>query len=391
MGSSSNNTRPIVPMTDLAAEYRDLKPEIDAAIRRVVESGSFVMGAEVEAFEADFARLCGAQHAVGVGSGTAALHLALLACGIGPGDEVITVPNSDLPSSMVISHCGAKIVWADVDPGTLTIRPDVIEAAITPATRAIMPVHLHGHPADMDPILEIARRHGLLVIEDAALATGAEYKGCKTGGLGDVGCFSLAQGKILGAYGDAGVVVTGRREVADRIRVLRNYGFALEMEGTLGGTLGFRDWRLVSEGFNERLDTLQAAIVRAKMPTLESRITRRRAVAAKYTHLLAGLDLKLPVEADFARHVYRAYLIMVADRNRVRDYLAERGVATRVYYSPPLHLQPVYAHMGFGPGSFPATERAGEQMVGLPIFPEITDQQIELVVDAVRECVAGGS
>ena len=272
MGSSSNNTRPIVPMTDLAAEYRDLKPEIDAAIRRVVESGSFVLGAEVKAFEAEFARLCGAQHAGGVGSGTAALHLALLACGIGPGDEVITVPDSDLPSSIVISHCGAKIVWVDVDPGTLTIRPDLIEAAI-------MPVHLHGHPADMNPILEIARRHGLLVIEDAALATGAEYKGRKTGSLGDAGCFSLAQGKILGAYGDAGVVVTGRREVADRIRVLRNYVFALEMESTLGGTLGFRDWRLVSEGFNERLDTLQAAIVRAKMPTLESRIARRRAAA----------------------------------------------------------------------------------------------------------------
>jgi dTDP-4-amino-4,6-dideoxygalactose transaminase len=345
------------------------------------------LGAEVDAFEAEFARYCGAAYAVGVGSGTAALHLALLACGIGPGDEVITVPNSDLPSSMVISHCGARIVWVDVDPGALTMNPALVEAAITPRTRAIMPVHLHGHPADMDPILGIARRHGLLVIEDAALATGAEYKGRKTGGLGDVGCFSLAQGKILGAYGDAGIVVTNRREVAERIRVLRNYGFALEMDGALGGVLGFPNWRVVSEGFNERLDTLQAAIVRAKLPTLESRIARRRAAAAQYTRLLAGLDLTLPVEADFARHVYRAYLIMVADRDRVRERLAARGVATRVYYSPPLHLQPVYAHMGFGPGAFPASEWAGERMVGLPIFPEITDGQIELVVDAVRECV----
>jgi dTDP-4-amino-4,6-dideoxygalactose transaminase len=376
-----------VPMTDLRTEYYTLKGEIDEAIQRVVESGKFVMGRELEAFEEEFARYCGAEYAIGVGSGTAAIHLALLACGIGPGDEVITVPNTDLPTTATINHCGAKIVWVDVDPRTFNIDPEKIEAKITDKTKAILPVHLHGHPADMEPILDLARRHQLLVIEDACLALGAEYQQRKVGAIGDVGCFSLAPAKILGAYGDAGIVVTDQRETADRIRILRNYGHALEMELDLSGPIGMKTWKLVAEGFNERLDTLQAAILRAKLPTLEDRIARRREIAHKYDNLLAGLDLVTPYEADHVRHVYRAYIVLVKDRERVRAHLASKDIASRLYYVPPLHFQPVYEKLGFGPGDFPVAEETSAKMLSLAIFPEMTDDQISEVVSALEECI----
>jgi len=376
-----------VPMSNLRAEYYSLREEIDDAIQRVIESGSFVMGEEVEAFEEEFARYCGAKYAVGVGSGTAALHLTLLACGIGSGDEVITVPNTDIPTTMTITHCGATITWVDVDRHTFNIDPEKIEERITERTRAILPVHLFGHPADMDPIVEIAQRHDLLVIEDAALAVGAEYKHRKVGALGDVGCFSLAPTKILGAYGDAGIITTDHREIADRIKVLRNYGHALEMEEDFGGALGIRYWKLVAEGFNERLDTLQAAILRAKLPTLEERITQRREAAHKYDDLLAELNLVTPYEADDVKHVYRAYAVLVDDRDRVREHLASKGIATRLYYIPPLHLQPVYERLGYQPGDFPVAEETAAQMVSLPIFPEITDEQIAEVASVLEECV----
>ena len=282
-------------MSNLRAEYDFLREEIDGAIRRVIESGNFVMGEELQAFEKEFALYCGAKYAVGVGSGTAALHLALLACDIGPGDEVITVPNTDIPTTTAITHCGAAIVWVDVDRRTFNIDPGKIEEKVTGRTKAILPVHLFGHPADMDPIMEIARRDHLLVIEDAALAVGAEYKGRKVGTIGDVGCFSLAPTKILGAYGDAGIVVTNRPAIADRIKVLRNYGEVSEVGEDAGNPLGVGTWTVVTGGFNERLDTLQAAILRAKLPTLEERITRRKDAAHRYNELLAQLDLVTPV------------------------------------------------------------------------------------------------
>jgi len=378
----------VVPMADLRAEYRCLKAEIDEAIRRVIESGNFVMGEEVEAFEIEFARYWGARYAVGVGSGTAALHLALLACGIGPGDEVVTVPNTDIPTTMAISHCGARIIWVDVDGRTFNMDPEKIEDKITAHTKAILPVHLFGHPADMDPILEIAQRHGLLVVEDAALALGAEYKGRKVGAMGDVGCFSLAPTKILGAYGDAGVVVTNDARIADRIRVLRNYGHSLEMENNTDELLGVRSWELVVEGFNERLDALQAAILRAKLPTLDERIARRREIAYKYNTLLDGLDVVTPYEAGYAKHVYRAYTILVENRERVREYLASKGIASRLYYVPPLHLQPVYARLGFKHGDFPIAEATAARMLSLPIFPEMSEEQVERVVSVLAEALA---
>lgn len=376
-----------VPMLDLRAEYHELKDEIDAAIQRVVESGKFVMGHEMEAFEAEFAAYCGAAHAVGVGSGTAALHLALLACDVGPGDEIITVPNTDIPTTMTISHCGAEIVWVDTQPRTFNIDPQKIEERITPRTKAILPVHMFGYPADMDPIMEIAARHDLLVIEDAALAVGAEYHGRKAGTLGHVGCFSLAPTKILGAYGDAGIVVTDDPEIADRIRVLRNYGHALEMEENLTGALGIETWKLVVEGYNERLDSLQAAILRAKLPTLDERIARRRAAAHRYDERFADLDLLPPYEAAGVKHVYRGYVIQVDERERLRRHLAARDIATRLYYVPLLHVQPAYEAMGLDYGAFPVAEETASKMIALPLFPEITDAQIDAVVSAVRACV----
>lgn len=377
-----------VPMSNLRSEYYSLKEEIDGAIQRVIESGNFVMGEELEAFEEEFALYCGAEYALGVSSGTAALHLALLACDIGPGDEVITVPNTDIPTTMTITHCGATIVWVDVDRRTFNIDPEKIEEKITERTKAILPVHLFGHPADMDPVIEIARRHDLLVIEDAALAVGAEYRHRKVGAIGDVGCFSLAPTKILGAYGDAGIVVTNQQKIADRIKVLRNYGHGLEMEENAESVLGVRVWKLVAEGFNERLDTLQAAILRAKLPTLEDRITRRREAAHRYNELLADLDLVTPYESSDVKHVYRAYTILVDNREQVREYLASKDIATRIYYIPPLHLQPAYEYLGFRSGHFSVAEATAARMLSLPIFPEITGEQIAEVASALEECVS---
>ena len=376
-----------VPMCDMRAEYRDLKPEIDAAIQRVIESGSFIMGEEPAAFEREFAAYCGAQHAVGVGSGTAALHLALLACGIGPGHEVITVPNTDIPTTMTITHCGADIVWVDVDDRDFNIDPEKMEEKITERTKAILPVHLFGHPADMDPIMDIASRHDLLVIEDGCLAVGAEYRKRRVGNIGDVTCFSLAPTKILGAYGDAGIVVTDRQDIADRIRVLGNYGHSLKMDENAKSALGVQVWELVAEGFNERLDPLQAAVLRAKLPTLDDRIARRRAAARKYDRLLAGLNVVTPFEAEHVKHVYRAYTILVHNRDRVRAHLASKGISSRIYYIPPLHLQPAYDHLGLRLGDFPVTERTSAAMLSLPLFPEITDEQIEEVVAALQQAV----
>ena len=385
------STRMRVPMSDLRLEYFTLKATIDDALRRVIESGSFVMGEELEAFEDEFARFCGARYSVGVGSGTAALQLALLACGVGPGDEVITVPNSDIPTTMTITHCGASIVWVDVDPRTFTIDPEHIEEKISHKTKAILPVHLFGHPAEMDAVTAIAKRHGLVVVEDAALAVGAEYHGRKVGSIGDVGCFSLAPGKILGAYGDAGIVTTDSREIAERVKVLRNYGHDLSMEDTRDSVGGIDTWKLIAEGFNERLDALQAAVLRAKLPTLADRIARRRAIARCYDRRLERLDLVIPHEAPGARHVYRGYPLLVRERTRTREHLTAKGIATQVYYVPPLHLQPVYDQLGFRAGAFPVAEDIASRLLSIPLFPEMTDQQVDEVVAALEECVPAQS
>lgn len=380
-----------VPMSDLQAEYARLKQEIDSAVRRVIESGEYVLGAELRAFEADFACYCGSEYAVGVGSGTAALRLALEALGIGSEDEVITVPNTDISSSSAVSHCGATFVWVDVDCRTFNIDADRIEERVTGKTRALLPVHLHGNSADMDAIMDIAERYDLLVVEDAALALGAEYGSRRVGTIGDIGCFSLSPGKMLGAYGDGGVVVTDSREMADAVRTLRNYGYEAGTAEDFSGMLRTESWRLVAEGFNERLDTLQAAIVRAKLPTLNDRIARRREIADCYNEGLAGLELVTPYVGNEVKHVYRAYIVLVDDRDGLREHLASMGIATRVYYVPPLHMQPVYEHLGLKLGDFPVTEELAERMLALPVFPEMTDSQVERVIEAVEAYFAGAA
>jgi dTDP-4-amino-4,6-dideoxygalactose transaminase len=378
---------PRVPVYDLAGEYHLQKEAIDAAMARVLDSGVLTLGPELEAFEDEFARFCGTRHAVGVASGTAALHLALLACGVGPGDEVITVPNTDIPTTMAITHCGATIVWVDVDPKTFTLDPARLAEKITPRTKALLPVHLFGHPADMDPILEVGRAHGVTVIEDAALATGATYKGRNSGALGDVACFSLAPTKVLGAFGDAGIVTTNDAAIADRIKVLRNYGHDLRMENPVAPSTGLRLWRLVAEGFNERLDALQAAVLRVKLEALHERIERRREIAHGYTDRLQHLNLVVPYEAPGVTHVYRAYPILVEHRDQVRTALGVRGIATHAYYTPLLHEQPAYIDRGEGRGSFPVAESIADRLVCLPIFPTISTQQIEEVLEAVETVV----
>jgi dTDP-4-amino-4,6-dideoxygalactose transaminase len=375
-----------VPMLDLLAEYAALKPEIDVAIDRVLASGQFVLGAEVADFEAAFARYVGQSYTVGVGSGTAALLLALLAADLQPGDEVITAANTDVATTMAISFSGARVVLADVDPRTFTIDPDQIAARITARTRAVVPVHLFGQPADMDRIMALAYRYDLLVIEDATLAVGAEYGGRKAGAIGLAGCYSFAPGKILGAYGDAGAVTTNDPELAERLRVLRNYGHDPSMVDRTGSTRFDGLWRIVAEGLNERLDSLQAAVLLAKLPTLETRIAARRRIAARYDEELADLAL-LPPAATGHRHVFRAYTILVDNRDEVRRHLAASGIETRVYYAPPVHLQPAYRYLGFGSGSFPVAEAVADRMLSLPIFPEMTDGQIDHVISALRQAV----
>jgi dTDP-4-amino-4,6-dideoxygalactose transaminase len=377
-------------MTDLAAEYRSLEEPIDAAIRRVLSSGRYTLGPELEAFEAEFAAYCGVAYGVGVGSGTAAVQLALIAAGIGAGDEVITVPNTDTPTVMAITHIGASVVWVDTDPRTFNMDPNRLEDAITPRTRAIVPVHLFGHVVEMEPVLDIAGRHGITVIEDAALAAGARYRDRRTGGLAHVGCFSLAPGKVFGGYGDGGIVVTSDDEIAERLRVLRNYGHAPEMSLDERNLIGTERWTVLEEGYNERLDEAWAAVLRVKLSTLEGRIDQRRTAAARYTGRLSGLPVVTPHEAPYARHAYHSYQILIDDRDAARRALERRGIATRLFYIPPLHLQPAYERLGFGPGSFPVTESTSSRMLALPLFPQITEAQVDEVADALAEHLDAG-
>lgn len=379
-----------VPMTDLAAEYRSLRPTITGAIERVLGSGRYTLGPELEAFETEFARYCGARFAVGVGSGTAAVQLALRALDLGPGDEVITVPNTDTPTVSAITGTGATPVLVDTDPRTFDLDPDRLADAITDRTRAILPVHLFGHPADMDPILQVAERREIPVVEDAALAAGARYKDRRTGALGTIGCFSLAPGKVFGGYGDGGIVLTDDEVIAARLRVLRNYGHAPSAALDERSPTGGDDWRVLEEGVNERLDEVWAAVLREKLPSLDARIDARRRVAARYGAALAPLPLTLPFEAPYARHAFHSYQVLAEGRDALRRALAQRGIATRLFYIPPLHLQPAYERLGHAPGSFPVTESTADRMLALPMFPQITDGQIDEVVDALTTHFTGG-
>lgn len=359
-----------VPFADLAAQYAGLKSDIDAAIAGVLSRAQFILGPAVEQFEREFAAYCGVAEAVGVNTGTSALHLALLAAGVQPGDEVITVPFTFVASVAAIEYAGARPVFVDVEPDTLTMDPAQVEAAITPRTRAILPVHLYGQPADMDPILEIARRRGLLVIEDACQAHGSEYKGRRCGSMGAIGCFSFYPGKNLGAYGEGGALVTSDPAIAARVRLLRSWGEETRYEHTY-------------RGFNYRMDGVQGAVLGVKLPHLEGWTGRRRAHAAAYDSHLAGTRVEVPRARPDSRHVYHLYVVRLRDRDGWRARLSAAGVQTGVHYPIPVHLQPAYRDLGHAEGAFPVCEAAAREVLSLPMFPELTDAQIAHVASVL--------
>lgn len=367
-----------IPLVDLKAQYATIKPEILPAIERVLEGMALYLGPEQLAFERAFAMYCQCLDGVSVSNGTDALALALRACQIGPGDEVITVANTFIATVEAISMVGATPVFVDIEPDTYTINWREIEAAITPKTRAILPVHLYGHPADMESIIEIAQRHGLRVIEDASQAHGARYKGHPVGSLGDVGCFSLYCSKTLGAYGEAGICVTNDPDLADRLRVLRDHGSRR---------------RYVHEvmGFNARMDEIQAAILNVKLPYLDQWNEARRKHAATYSRRLRGMVGSVPGIASWAEHAFYVYVIEVLERDRVREALLGRGIQTGVHYPIPLHLQPACSMYGYAPGALPITEAAAERILSLPMYAELTGEQVHQVCDALEEALTPAS
>lgn len=353
-----------IPLLDLESEYRELRGEIDVAIARTLDTRQFILGAEVAAFEQHFAGYCGVKYAIGVNSGTSALHLALRAIGVSAGDEVITAPFTFYATVAAIGYCGAKAVYADIDPQTFNLDPTRIEALITPRTRAILPIHLYGQPADMDAILAIARRHNLAVIEDAAQAHGATWNGRRVGSLGDLGCFSFYPTKNLGAAGEGGMVTTNNPEFARTVRMLRDWGQE-------------QKYRPVLAGFNYRMEGLQGAILRTKLPHLERWTEARRAAAAQYDRLLRAEGIEPPAADSRARHVYHLYTVRVRQRDQVQRQLAEAGIQTAVHYPTPLHLLPAFADPRYGAGDFPRAESASSCVLSLPMNPWLTRSQIE--------------
>jgi dTDP-4-amino-4,6-dideoxygalactose transaminase len=364
-----------VPFLDLKAHHAPIREELNHAIAEVIDEAAFAGGPYVLQFENDFAAYCKAPHAIGVGSGTDALWLALLALGVGSGDEVITVPNSFMATAEAITYSGAKPVFVDIDERTHTMDPSGLAKALTARTKAIIPVHLFGQSADMDPILKFAAEHSLFVVEDAAQAHGAEYKGRRVGTIGDVGCFSFYPGKNLGAFGEAGAVVTKNAELQEKIRILRDHGQVRKYYHTM-------------VGWNCRMDGIQGAILRIKLRYLEKGNELRRSHAALYDRTFAGVErVVTPTEAAGFRHVYHIYAICVQERDEVMRFLGSKGIGCGIHYPVPIHLQEAYRSLGYERGSFPITERAASQMVSLPMFPELTPVQIEMVAQRVKEAV----
>jgi dTDP-4-amino-4,6-dideoxygalactose transaminase len=362
----------MIPFLDLRAQHQQIKNEIEAAVSKVMDSSQFVLGPDVAAFEERFADYCNVKHCVALNTGTSALHLALLAAGVGPGDEVITVSMTFVATTAAILYCGAKPVLVDVDPRTWTMDPNLVEAAITPKTKAIMPVHLHGLVADMDPILDIARRHGLIVIEDAAQSHGAEYKGRRAGSMGDVAGFSFYPGKNLGAYGEGGAAVTDNADLAKHMRLLRDWGQESK-------------YNHVVHGYNYRMDGIQGAVLKVKMNYIEEWTEGRRAVASQYDRLLASNHYGIPEPHRHCRHVYHVYAVQVPRRDQVQKALHTTGISTGIHYPIPVHLQKAYAKLGYGPGDLPVTEALAQQFLSLPMYPELRPEQIAEVVMRLDE------
>lgn len=363
-----------IPLVDLQAQYATIKTDVLAAIGDVLEDMHLFLGPQTTLFEERFAAFCQAHYGVGVADGTNALVLALRACQIGSGDEVITVANSFIATAEAIALVGARAVFVDVEPETYTLDWRQLEAVITERTRAIIPVHLYGHPAEMHPLLDIAKRHGLRVIEDASQAQGALYKGQPVGGIGDIGCFSLYYSKNLGAYGEAGICVTSDTNLAERLRMLRDHGSKMRYHHELLGT-------------NSRLDEIQAAILNVKLPHLPQWNQARRDHARVYTEQLREVVEKVPQEQNWGTHIYYVYVVEVENRDAFRKTLDGAGIASGIHYPIPLHLQPVCAQYGYQRGSFPVTEHAAERIVSLPMYPELTAEQLERVIAAAKQAL----
>jgi dTDP-4-amino-4,6-dideoxygalactose transaminase len=360
-----------VPFLDVRAAHLELRDELDAAFARVLERGQYILGPEVEAFEQEFAAACGARHCVGVASGLDALHLSLLALGVRPGDEIIVPSNTFVATWLAVSQCGARPVAVEPDEGTFTLDPARLERAMGPRTRAIVPVHLYGHPADMDPILDIAKRRGIPVLADAAQAHGALYRGRPVGALGDAAAWSFYPGKNLGALGDGGAVTTDDAALAERLRILRNYGSRTKYVNEV-------------RGFNSRLDELQAALLRVKLRRLDAWNARRREIAARYLDgLRSAPSVRLPRVAAWASPVWHLFVVRAAARASLQDHLARAGVVTLVHYPIPPHLQAAYADLGWPRGAFPIAERMHDEVLSLPIGPHMTDEQVTEVIEAV--------
>jgi dTDP-4-amino-4,6-dideoxygalactose transaminase len=371
-----------VPFVDLQAQYRSIKSEVDAAVQRVLDTSAFILGREVEAFERAFAEYVGAEFCVGVSNGTAAIQLALTACGVGAGDEVIVPANTFFATAEAVSTANATPVFVDCDPDSSNIDASKIEAAITPRTRAILPVHLYGQPADLDAVFSVAGRHKLIVVEDAAQAHGARYKGKRVGPLGRAGCFSFYPGKNLGAYGEGGAVVTNDREVARRVRLLRDHGSE-------------QKYRHEVVGYNFRLEGIQGAVLDVKLKHLDRWNDLRRGHAALYRELLAphadAGSLTLPREMSYAESVHHLFVIQADARDSLQRFLAAAGVQTGIHYPVPVHLQPAYASLGHGEGDFPEAERQARRLLSLPMFAELNERQIIYVADAVGDYFAEAS
>ena len=363
-----------IPFLDLPPQNRALRPALEAALRRVLDSGAFILGPEVQAFESEFAALCGVEHAVAVNSGTSALLLALAAAKVGPGDEVVTTPFSFIATASVICHLGARPVFADIDPASYCLDPEAAAAAVSERTRALLPVHLFGQPADMAPLREIAARHGLALIEDAAQAHAAEYQGRRAGALGDSGCFSFYPTKNLGALGEGGMVTTADGALAEQLRSLRDWGQQ-------------RKYIHAQLAWNARMEGMQGAVLRVKLRQLPAWTAARRAHAARYAELLPGIGLAAPCEAPQRLHVYHVFNVRVPRRAQVREALAEQGIGTGIVYPLPLHLQPAFAELGHAPGAFPEAERAAQELLALPIYPELPEDAPERVVKALGQAL----
>lgn len=365
-----------IPFGDLSRQYKKYRNEFDGITKAVFEKGNFILGENVSGFEKEFAAYCGCRYGTGVGSGTEALHLALLACGIKAGDEVITVANTAVPTAAAIRLAGAVPVFADIEESTFNIDPALIESCITDKTKAVMPVHLYGNPCDMDRIMPIAEKYGLKVIEDCAQSHGTELKEKRAGSFGNAGCFSFYPSKNLGAFGDGGMVVTNDAEIAEKLKLLRNYGQQ-------------NRYFSIIEGINTRLDELQAAYLRFKLKHLEGWNERRIEIAGKYDNALKKTCARLPAVDKGCRHVYHLYVIRVKNRDRFMDYLEEKGIKTLIHYPCPIHLQEAYkkAGIGLGPGSLPVTEKVSKEIVSLPIYPELYDEEVSYISEVIIEAL----